>query len=350
MYIKLGSPPTRGDYDYRSSQQAAADQELSVSLAAPGTWYILVYGYYVPLAADYTLTVAAAPLLLTQMTPIRHGDGADAAITIKGAGFDATSTVRLVSGSRTYTADDVSLDSFTQITAMFAPVAFPWGGTRVRVARADGTSSDMPGTFEVTSGNQPKLEANLILPDALGFHQLGTIYLEYSNTGDVAMPAPLLVLTVTQNGREGAILTLDQSRLQDGFWTSAMPDGFSHSIQVLAGGEVPGLLEPGETCRVPVYWAGWQKPWDTGAPFEFQMGVLDADNTSPIDWAALRDQASLPGVQADAWKAVGQPGCPGWHDLGRLVEGDRPECHLPWAAGRTSRGRRAVVCLRGAAG
>ena len=34
-------------------------------------------------------------------------------------------------------------------------------------------------------------------------------------------------------------LTLDQSRITQGFWTSAVPDGFSHTIQILASGKTP---------------------------------------------------------------------------------------------------------------
>jgi hypothetical protein len=58
------------------------------------------------------------------------------------------------------------------------------------------------------------------------------------------MPAPLLMVTATQNNRRAAIMTLDQTRISSGFWTSVMPEGFSDHVQFLASGETPGLLQP----------------------------------------------------------------------------------------------------------
>ena len=166
LYAKFGSPPSCSDYDYCSSQQATANPQLSIPMAAKGTWYILVYGDYVPHAANYTLTVSASPLLLTKMTPTRHGNGADALITISGAGFRPGTQVTLVAGNKSYAADTVTCDSFSQISATFRAGRVPAGKYTVRVTRADGTAATMPGTFQVSDGGQAKLEADLILPDA----------------------------------------------------------------------------------------------------------------------------------------------------------------------------------------
>ena len=42
VYAKLGSPPTPGNYAYEFASGVAANQQLLVPSAAPGTWYILV--------------------------------------------------------------------------------------------------------------------------------------------------------------------------------------------------------------------------------------------------------------------------------------------------------------------
>ena len=81
------------------------------------------------------------------------------------------------------------------------------------------------------AGGEPHLETQVIVPAAVGYHQLATIYVEYANTGSVAMRAPLLSLTPQQNGREAALLTLDASRLAQGFWTTAIPEGFANGIR-----------------------------------------------------------------------------------------------------------------------
>ena len=43
VYLNYGTLPTRSEYDYRDSNLAAANQQVTVPSAAPGTWYILVY-------------------------------------------------------------------------------------------------------------------------------------------------------------------------------------------------------------------------------------------------------------------------------------------------------------------
>ena len=58
------------------------------------------------------------------------------------------------------------------------------------------------------------------------------------------------------------LFTLDKSRVVSGFWTSAIPQGYSNTVEILASGKVPGLLEPGESVTVPVYYAGMQLPWN----------------------------------------------------------------------------------------
>src|SRR5262249_36270169 len=130
-----------------------------------------------------------------------------------------------------------------------------------------------PGDFD--PAEPPDFTANLVLPSGLGYHIPGEIDIEYRNDSFHSIPAPLLVLTPTQTHADGtmtagAFLTLDASRVVSGFWTSALPDGFSHSIQILASGATPGLLQAGESGTIRVYWAGWQQPYDSSyPPFDF---------------------------------------------------------------------------------
>src|SRR5439155_9473543 len=132
-----------------------------------------------------------------------------------------------------------------------------------------------------------------------------TIYAEYRNTGDAPMPAPLLTVSAEQTGRQGALLTLDASRLVEGFWTAAVPEGFAHSVQFLASGGTPGLLQPGESRCVPVYYAGWQQPWDFTYPLiYFNFGILQATNTTPIDWNALMADMRPSSVSTQAWNVI----------------------------------------------
>jgi len=108
--------------------------------------------------------------------------------------------------------------------------------------------------LNVTDGGQSNFQTNLIVPSAVGFNIpiKQTIWIEYKNTGDLAMPAPLLELT----GDHGARLTTDAT-IQPRAGSGEIA-GTSDIIQILGSGKsaTPWLLQPGESVRVPVYYLG----------------------------------------------------------------------------------------------
>lgn len=306
VYVRFGLPPTRGQYDYRSTPGVGADHRITIPMAAAGSWYVLVYGETIATPGSYTLLANSSGVVLTSVTPSYHTNAVAAMLTLTGAGFDATTQIELVdSGGSRYAADTVEVDSFERLRATFAAGAVPAGTYSVVASEPDGSSDELTDAFEMTAGVGAKLETNLVLPRSVGYHALATIWVEYKNTGGAAMPAPLLVLTASQKGNERAFLTLLPTRLVEGFWTSAIPEGFSHSVQLLASGDTPGVLQPGESLRVPVYYAGWQQPWDFSyPPINWNLGVLQADDTTPVDWAALKAGMQPETMSADAWDVV----------------------------------------------
>ena len=97
--------------------------------AAAGTWYILVYsGKVAAPPGNFTLTATFAPVLLTQVSPDHFGTSGNLTLTLRGAGFDDTTAVRLVAADGTvYAADSVRLDSPTQVTGAFTAGTCPGG-------------------------------------------------------------------------------------------------------------------------------------------------------------------------------------------------------------------------------
>ncbi len=305
IYVRFGSLPTRGSFNYRANVSGRADQDVLVPAATSGTWYVMVYGASVSGEGDFTLEAIFSQLKITGVVPNSNPSTTEAVLAISGAGFYGAMAVELVAADATaYPGDAVEIDSFSQITATFAADSVPAGVYSIRISRG-GDSDTLANAFEVLSAGEAKLETDLIVPSQLGYHGTATIYVEYRNAGNASMPAPLLVLTATQNGREAAFLTLQAVRLMEGFWTSAEPEGFSHSIQILASGEVPGVLQPGESFRVPVYYAGWQQPWNFSyPPFHFSLGVLKTDDTTPVNWSELKSEMKPSSMSSEAWDAT----------------------------------------------
>ena len=151
------------------------------------------------------------------------------------------------------------------------------------------------------------------VPGPIGAHTNATVYVDYANTGTAPMPAPLLVLTATQNGSTGAWLTLNPALQTEGFNTSAAPTGFSQSVEILASGATPGVLEPGESERIPVYYVGWYglptlvplvAVFGPTTPVKFSLTTLTADNTTAANWSSLLAASEPSALSAAGWSTI----------------------------------------------
>ena len=81
----------------------------------------------------------------------------------------------------------------------------------MRLDKPGGITAVVPNALTVVLTGAPNLETNLVLPPVLGRHGIATIWVEYANTGTVAMPAPLIQLRSTDpDGSDKPLLTLKQ--------------------------------------------------------------------------------------------------------------------------------------------
>ncbi len=245
------------------------------------------------------------------MTPNQSAAGSTATLVLAGGGFDNTTTVQLLGAGTPVNATSVSLDTFTQLTATFnLPTNFPQGSYAVQVTRGDGSTAELLAAFTVTAPGQANLQTQLILPGEVGRHIAATFYVEYSNTGNAAMPAPVLLLESTPPTDPNAtpdlpLFTLDPALQNPGYWTTANPAGYSYTVQILASGKVPGVLEPGESVTVPVYYAGMALPWDLSeTQFSFDLDVFTTSDSDPVDWPSLQSSLQPTNIPAAAWPSI----------------------------------------------
>jgi RHS repeat-associated protein len=311
VYARFNAPPTRADYQYKSAVPNSLSQTIIVPKAAPGTWYILIYAEGVAALPDnFTLTATVVPLTLTALVPDHSGNAAAAILTLAGAGFDRTSRVSLVAGNGTaYQANQTLLDLPTQLSATFTAGSVPAGNYSVVVTQLDGTTATLPNAFTMVQGGKSIFKSNLVVPSSLGNHMASTLYLQYSNSGDLPMPAPIIEVTVFQDFHgtrvQKALLTLDSALAGKGFDTSVVIAGFSNTVQILGSGASPGVLLPGESITVPIYWGGWVLPRDFSNPdFEPEVGVEDATDSTPIPWSELQASFRPPNISTTAWNAM----------------------------------------------
>ena len=158
LYVKLGSPPTRGIYDFSSTLSGSSSQQVLVPNAVPGTYYVLVYGNNIVTAGGYTLSTVPAEILLSSVYPSRLGNQANATLMLTGAGFEPGTAVSLVGANGTkYPASSLALNSFTSLSASFASNAVPVGDYSVLVTGPGGSTNELTNAFQFTAGGQAKL-------------------------------------------------------------------------------------------------------------------------------------------------------------------------------------------------
>jgi RHS repeat-associated protein len=305
LYLRRGALPSREAYDERLTAAAGADQELIVAAPAPGTWYLLAVGARVPDAGDYVMRMDQAALTLGTVFPNRGGQVDGAPFRLRGAGFVPGTRVDLVDISgNIQAAAAVTVVSFSQLEAKLNLSGVAPGSYGLRV-EAGGATAKLDNALTVVAGGQARLETRLIVPEVVGYHQLATLYVEYRNAGTAPMPAPLIAVSGLQKGQRRALLTLDAARVTTGLWVSGLPGGFSHTAQFLAGGEIPGWLHPGESGKVPVYYAGWLQPWDLSyPPIEFNLAATTTESQMPIDWGEFNASMKPGAISTEAWTIV----------------------------------------------
>jgi hypothetical protein len=292
--------PTRLDYDYR---RAVEGQDQQLAITGPpggGTFYILVYGADVPSPAGYQLTAEAGPFVVTTVTPDRgsnrppdvipegfsrtspaQGRVLPATVTVSGAGFDQTTTVQFIgSGGVVRVPTAVHLVSPTTLTLDLDLTTWPAGAYDLRLTKG-AFSRTRVRAFTVVQDALPNLETDIVVPSGVGprFPTRQTVWVEYRNTGNAAMPAPLLKVTADN----GALITLDADLATAVQRLSTPLVGLSSTVQMLAtgSGATPGILQPGDSGHIPVYYLGM--PSDTGAgQITFSLNTLTADEVS---WA-----------------------------------------------------------------
>jgi len=302
MYVRLGAMPTRLDYDYRLAPGGQDGELVFTEAPGGGTYYVLVYGDQIGTTTSYAIAARTGPIFIRGITPTYHGNAQQATVTLTGAGFDDTTTVQFIGlDDSIHTPLETRLVSSSNLVLTLDLPTWLATSYRVRVTNSRG-SDELTGVFTVTHGGTSNLQTNLVVPSAVGFSipVKQTIWIEYKNTGDLAMPAPLLKLT----GDHGARITADSALAVPVAGFGAVL-GVTDTVQVLGLGSssTPWILQPGESGRIPVYYIGLSQH-SNYPQVTFSLSTLTADDNRQIDWASFTDSPRPETIPPDAWQAI----------------------------------------------
>jgi RHS repeat-associated protein len=293
LYGQVGHMPSQARYDLRATQPTVQEtHELLVAPTRVGTYYFSVFGWDITAEqATYTIVARAVDLYLSDVQPRSAGNTGEATLNVQGLGFvDGLDVELRRSGSPTLVADDVMQLSSTAMSAHFDLTGVDLGVYDVVAIWPGGAEEELEEAFEVlTGGVGSRLEASLEAPDFVRPDRTFTLWLDYANTGDAEMVAPLFVISSTQ----GVPMRLaEQEPFED------------RAFQIL-GGNIDGLagtLPPGTSGRIPIY---LHVPADTGAHemLDFDLAIMISD-TMLIDWDEVEDEVRPPDVDPEVWDVL----------------------------------------------
>jgi YD repeat-containing protein len=294
LYASFEAIPTRLNYDNRAA--GGSQNQMLVATAPPGggTFYILAYGNSTDPSAPYQIKAETGPFVVATITPTRgtnksttvnaqgipsKGYISPAIVTVTGAGFTDQMGIQFIGANgNIFTPTSTQILSPSTLLVDLDLLTWPPGDYDIRLTQG-GTSYTRARAFTVIDGGVPNLQANIVVPSAVGFNipTKQTIWIEYQNTGDAPMPAPLLKL----HGDHAARITADPSLAIPYRGFTGAPPGVTDTVQVLAtgSGATPGILQPGDSGRIPVYYIGLGAPANY-PQVNFSLSTLAAADTS----------------------------------------------------------------------
>jgi RHS repeat-associated protein len=286
LYIRYGEMPSRSDFDLGFSNAFAPDQQIVVPATRAGTYYVLAYGSNVSGgAADYTLEARKLELSVLGLGTDHGSNLGQTTLSISGAKFSADAQASLIApdGSQR-TASKVWWKNSTELWATFDLRGLTPDKYDVRV-NDDGKTAALEDSFTVNAGTPGKVEARIVGPSTLRPGQQGIITVEYANTGETDVLAPLISLSA-----ENAKLQL-----------SGQAEATDSSVQFLGiNNDGPaGILSPGAKGIISFVF----KPSISNGTADFSLQVQPATDES-FDWSTFEHQVRPDGVSENFWNAL----------------------------------------------
>ncbi|MCY2993192.1 MAG: hypothetical protein NTY19_35705 [Planctomycetota bacterium] len=291
MYLSYEAVPARNAYGVKSSL-IGGTQQLRVPVAEAGSYYLLVYRDQPGLPKDYQLTARRLDFSVSGVTPAHGGNVGNVTVLIRGGQLPEQPLARLVSpqgdlvyASRTYPGDGASFYATFDLTGRQT------GAYDVEVGNAAGAWAVDPDAFAVEAGTGANLQATLNMPTLVRPRAPFAITVEYVNTGDVDMVAPLLRV----KGPAGLPLGFTPSNL----------DQLGEVLFLAPSATGPaGILRPGDRQTITLYSTATTA---VTAHYTLTSQTVDPLYTTQdlIDWKAMAEEYRPPFATNDEqWESV----------------------------------------------
>ena len=305
LYVKFGDVPTRQSFDVLSNVPNQADQSVILGSTQTGAYYILVVATSAAAGQAITVTASVPGFTVESVSPSRVGNTGQATLNIRGARFDQTSQPRLIdSAGQIHSPQDTVLVDSSQIYATFDLSGLPLGLADVRVVNAGNVAATRDDALQIIAGAPGHLDVSLTVPDRVRVGRDFSLLVQYRNTGDSDLLAPVLVLSAAQQLTQLSLSSDGKEAGSSLYLIAYNPHGPA------------GILPPGAEGSITVFGRA------TGGGREnFQLSIGTYGAT--IDYQALESQLRPAGLSDATWQSLygrlqTQIG-PEWNDYVRML-------------------------------
>lgn len=285
VYVRYGALPTAWEYDL-ASRGSSPDQRLVVPLTQPGVYYVMARSRFGAAASsDFLLTASLPAFGIESIDLPSAGNAGRITLALRGLRFTDDTRAELVMGATTLSAIAIDFRDGSLIYATFDLAGQSIGTYDVRVIEGASTAT-LPAAFEVVPGVVNPVQVTLTTPRNIRAGRNGVAIVEYVNTSNNDVVAPLMRLSADR-----AVLRLEDDREFGG--------GSIDFLGIGASGPA-GVLRPGERgeIRIPFLHTG-----PANVDINLQVETLDSASAL-MDWSGIKT-AFRPGhIGAEAWDAV----------------------------------------------
>jgi len=319
-FVRVGDLPDVNSFDQRVVAFVDPDPEFLLP-GSPAPYFIRIRGTSTAAVelGHFSLTAVAVAPEIDLIAP-NHGSNAGVVTTtIVGTGFSTDTLFSLVGPGGERPAASVVQQSETTFFVAFNLTGLATGSYAVRAV--DGiASAELADAFTVREGNPGLLDARLITPSAILRNREATLIIEYENTGETDIPAPLLLL-VSDNS---FVSTTPQVRSvrsggsasgggSVGVIPTGLPPATPHPVEPVAQflaisrSGPAGILPPGARERLELRFQddGSEAP---GFHPSLRFRLLEAGSTGvtfgDLTSDSTREDMRPPTVTPEAWEVI----------------------------------------------
>ncbi|MGO9921995.1 MAG: carboxypeptidase regulatory-like domain-containing protein [Isosphaeraceae bacterium] len=277
LLVGFDAIPTEGNSLAETLVPTASTQQLTFTAAEAGTYYVVLIGQSgAGDGTNFSLTAQQLPLILSTVSPTTGGNTGPVTLDISGGELAAADTFDLLGpGGVSIPGSVTQALSGSSVYATFDLAGAAVGTYDLQARAPAGQVAVLPGALTVKPGAAASLVTSVQVPSAQRVGRPVTGYVVYQNTGNVDMPAPLLILSSSSPDLELSLTGAPNLSSSPQYAMGVSPVGPA------------GILLPGEVAQIPLVEESTTATGSGPLAQTVQLTYETATSTDPVDYNAL---------------------------------------------------------------